>query len=77
MPREITIYWDAKGKIPEVIDTLESPMREEVLHIIKLRKNELQRIDVMPLILGLLVLMIIFVIAGLKSRPSRTKENTA
>lgn len=77
MPREVTIYWDGKGKIPEVIDTLQSPMREEVLHIIKARKNELQRIDILPIILGLLVLMIIFVIAGLKSRPSRTKNNTA
>lgn len=68
MPREITIYWDGKGKVPQVIDTLASPMKEEVLHVIKARKNQLKQIDILPVILGLLVLMIIFVIAGLKSR---------
>ena len=78
MPGEITIYWDGYGKIPQVIDTLPSPMREQVLSVIQQRRNELiEPGNPTPMLLGMLAILVLFLSIGwyIKRKQRATSAN--
>ena len=78
MPGEITIYWDGYGKIPAVIDTLPSPMREQVLSVIQQKRNELiEPGDTTPMLLGMLGILLLFLSIGwyVKNKQRKSSGN--
>jgi hypothetical protein len=68
MPNTVTIYWDGAGEIPPVVDTLPSPMREEILSILYQRVDELNQPNPIYIFSGLMVIMLFFVTIGLYSK---------
>lgn len=74
MPRDTTIYWDGYGALPPEIDSLPLEQQQQVLTVIRKKRDEMSYSDPTATYLFLLSFIIIFSLAAIYSN-FKTKQS--